>query len=207
MNDGLKQRLVGAVVLLALAVIFLPVFFQDRPVRQVDTETRIPPRPQVEPEEFSAPERPSDIDPAPEPEDMFVSDAGDDRPLMDAEDGSAADESAEAQAEPEAEPEPDNTEGADPEDDELEPGLDDGDIPRAWVVQVGSFQSAEAAARLRDRLQGEGYAAYTRRVRANERQINRVLIGPKVEKRQAQAIQNEVDELLGVNSLVTRFEP
>lgn len=42
MNDGLKQRIIGAVVLLALAVIFVPVIFDKERITPVDRNTQIP---------------------------------------------------------------------------------------------------------------------------------------------------------------------
>ena len=46
-DDGLKQRLIGAVVLLALGVIFLPVLFDRDRIEPIDQETLIPEAPEV----------------------------------------------------------------------------------------------------------------------------------------------------------------
>ena len=48
-DDGLKQRLIGAVVLLALAVIFIPVLFDRDKIEPIDQTTQIPPPPDIEP--------------------------------------------------------------------------------------------------------------------------------------------------------------
>jgi len=47
MNDGLKQRIIGAVVLLALAVIFVPVIFDKERITPVDRNTQIPIMPPI----------------------------------------------------------------------------------------------------------------------------------------------------------------
>lgn len=47
MDDGLKQRLVGAIVLVALAVIFIPMIFNDAKLGPEDIRVAIPPRPEV----------------------------------------------------------------------------------------------------------------------------------------------------------------
>ena len=47
MNDGLKQRIIGAVVLLALAVIFVPVIFDKERITPVDRKTQIPIMPPI----------------------------------------------------------------------------------------------------------------------------------------------------------------
>lgn len=47
MDDGLKQRLIGAIVLLAVAVIFLPVLFDRERIEPLDETTQIPIAPEV----------------------------------------------------------------------------------------------------------------------------------------------------------------
>ncbi len=71
MNDGLKQRIIGAFVLLALAVIFLPVLFNFSEERSVDTTTRIPAMPEIKPVTIAEPKRVEDVDPAPSPDQMY----------------------------------------------------------------------------------------------------------------------------------------
>ncbi|MBC6906914.1 succinate dehydrogenase [Saccharophagus sp. K07] len=72
LDDGLKQRVVGALVLLALAVIFLPVLFDRDPIAPVDRTSQIPPSPQVVTIEVGQPTIPREIPTAPEPELMYV---------------------------------------------------------------------------------------------------------------------------------------
>lgn len=71
-DDGLKQRLIGAVVLLAIAVIFLPVLFDRKRLEPIDTQTQIPAEPDIAPLIVEAPEPPTDMALAPEPQTMFV---------------------------------------------------------------------------------------------------------------------------------------
>lgn len=78
MNDGLKQRLIGALVLIALAMIFLPMFFDRENIQPVDRKTQIPvapvidarPVPEFEPPKMKTPIREM-VKP---PEDIFVPD-------------------------------------------------------------------------------------------------------------------------------------
>jgi len=46
-DDGVKQRLIGAVVLVALMIIFLPMFFGDRNVEIVDILSEMPAKPAI----------------------------------------------------------------------------------------------------------------------------------------------------------------
>ncbi len=71
-DDGLKQRLIGAVVLLALAVIFVPVLFDRNRLEPIDTQTRIPPEPSIESVVVDPPTPPNAAELAPEPSVMFV---------------------------------------------------------------------------------------------------------------------------------------
>ena len=71
MNVALKQRILGAVVLLALAAIFLPALlnFSDR--RAVDRTTQIPPQPDISPIDTPEPVRPEGITPAERDTEIF----------------------------------------------------------------------------------------------------------------------------------------
>lgn len=71
LDDGLKQRLVGAIALLALAVIFLPVLFDRDPIVPVDRTSQIPPPPEIVTVEIERPEQPDVVDLAPAPETMY----------------------------------------------------------------------------------------------------------------------------------------
>lgn len=71
-DDGLKQRLIGAVVLLAIAVIFLPVLFDRKRLEPIDTTSQIPPEPQIKPVIIEEPVAPKEVDLAPEPSEMYV---------------------------------------------------------------------------------------------------------------------------------------
>lgn len=195
MNSGLKQRLVGAVVLLAIAIIFVPSFLRERQVEPVSTKTLIPDRPQQETVNFESPTAPEGIDPAPAPESMFVPEETEQPVADDFEE--AQQQAAQVRSEePEAPSEP-------TPETEPEPGLEQG----AWVVQVASFRSSDSARNLRDRLQAEGHRAYTRSASTSAGEVTRVYIGPKVDRQEAETTKSAVDEALQLDSLILRFEP
>lgn len=188
MKEGLKQRLVGAFVLTALAVIFLPGFFKEQQGHSVDTDTLIPPQPQVETVKFATPVPTVEVEPAPAPETMF---------LPEGESDSAANSPVATNVAP-------PPESVAPE---LSAPPPESAIPDAWVVQVVSLSSKDAAIKLRDELQSEGHKAYTREVTTAAGVFNRVFIGPKLDKAEAQAIKAEMDSRFKVNAQVRRFEP
>lgn len=193
MKYTLKHRLVGAAVLAAIAVLFLPSFFKEKEVAPVSTKTMIPQRPGTVPVEFNAPQPVPGIEPAPAPEAMFAPDGvAPSEPQVAAASTHASSTSAKtaASASP-VNAMPLNAQG----------------LPEAWVVQVGSFATKEAANKVRDELQGEGFKAYVRSLPSSSGITSRVYIGPKLDKAQAQQIKAQIDKRLKVNSLVTHFQP
>jgi len=59
-DDGIKQRLIGAVVLVALMIIFLPMFFGSGDMEPVDILIEIPEKPPVPEFNITQPVKPSD---------------------------------------------------------------------------------------------------------------------------------------------------
>lgn len=196
MKYTLKHRLIGAAVLAAIAVLFLPSFFKEKQGYSVSTKSQIPPRPNITPEEFKAPEPVADIEPAPAPESMFApTEAAPESVSSSNAVSSVAPAIKSTVAAPVQPPAvsamPLNAQG----------------IPDAWVVQVGSFTNKEAANKLRDELQADGQKAYVRTVANDKGSISRVYIGPKLDKAQAQALKVQMDKRLKVNAMVMRFQP
>ena len=200
MRYTLKHRLIGAAVLAAVAVLLLPSFFKEKKEYQVNTKSQIPARPNVVPEEFKAPQPVPNIEPAPAPETMFVpTEAAPDQPLAAVSSASASSVAAVAKASvgsvkaqvSSVPAMPLNTQG----------------LPDAWVVQVGSFTTKEAANKLRDDLQADGQKAYVRTTTSGSGSISRVYIGPKLDKNQALALKEQMDKRLKVKSMVMRFQP
>ncbi len=194
MNSALKQRLVGAIVLIAIGVLVVPSFLRDRQVEPVSTQTLIPDRPAQETMTFEAPAAPENVEAAPDPDTMFMpEESGASQPVVDSleEAQSETDKVAEKEA-----PEP-----------EASPSETAADDSAAWVVQVASFRSTDTARALRDRLQEDGYRAYVRSATTSGGEVSRVYIGPKISRSEAEATKTAVDQALKVDALVLRFEP
>lgn len=71
LSENVKQRIVGASVLVALALVLFAVLFDFSDAPRVDTTSRIPPKPEIAPVEVPEPVRPENIDPAPAPEEAY----------------------------------------------------------------------------------------------------------------------------------------
>jgi len=188
-DDGLKQRLVGAVVLAALAVIFLPSLFDQDNRRRVSTTSKIPPVKLVVPATFKAPIRVEGISPAVSPDEMYqlVDEPEKAKPELDAKPKSAT-------SKPVSKPVP-------------KPSLNQQGVPKAWVVQVASFKTESRAKVLRDKLIAQNYKAYIRSLNTSKGPVSRVLVGPKIDQREAQKVKAQLDQALKVDTLIKRFEP
>ncbi|SHE89804.1 DedD protein [Microbulbifer donghaiensis] len=199
LNDGFKQRIVGALVLAALAVIFLPSLFDREGARYIDVTSQIPPAPDIQPIEIAAPEPVAGVAPAPAPGDAF-------QPEVPEQFSNPKAENVDTVAEAPVEAEPAAVEQPQTEKPESAPVLDAQGLPIAWVVQVASYRDEARANQLRARLMDKGYKAYTRSVTTSKGQFVRVFVGPNVSKADAQAVKRELDQLLKAQTLVLRFK-
>ena len=191
----IKQRFVGFVVLVAIAVIFWPVVFVT-PDDADDFELPVfemRPKPDVEVSEPREPvlnkadqallpkvpewqihiTQPVDIaSPAPEVD------------LVEADDEPHGQVSA------------------------LERGdFDEQGLPISWELQIATFSTLERAEEISHLLREKGHKAYVSPVTIDERSLFRVMIGPKLQKRRLINIQAAIDDYFSVQSIIVRFTP
>ncbi len=173
MDERLKRRLVGATVLVSLAVIFVPMLLEDGPVVSTTIdETNIPPRPDREFSSRVMPMEEDSLDSLPDEADA----------ALDTIDRSAADQQQAAESEAEAAEASDTT----AEQPDQAAGLREG--ISAWVVQVGSFSNQENAKKLESDLQQKKFPAFVEQTELDGKKLYRVLVGPEVDKKRAEQI-------------------
>lgn len=208
--DGLKQRVIGALVLVSLAVIFVPMLFDEphseRSSRVIDLPEE-PPFPEVnmpEPAEPVAPEaaapdyRLEEVAPAPESpvvESAPVS-APVDEPVEESAPATTANTSRVQDPEPEV---PASTSSEQP----ISSADYSNSLEGAWIVQLGSFGNAENARRLRDQAREKGYSSHLQEIARGDSVLTRVFCGPFAEKTEAERAKRALDSAFGLNSLVT----
>ena len=196
LDKGLKQRMVGALVLLALAVIFLPMLLsrEDESQRvQVDA-----------PEMPATPQAPDvELQPVAVPEPQLLPD----EPMSaDAQQGMGSDEPAVAEqptapitpVTPTAEPEPVVAAPA-----PVPSKLDANSLPISWSVQLASLSSTDGAQKLQKTLRSQGYNAYIRSFDG----MNRVFVGPLIERAEADRLRDQLNRQHKLNGFVVRFQP
>lgn len=194
MNEQLKQRLVGAAVLVLLAVIFIPIIL-DRPSEpEVRIEhPKLPPRSETE---FS-----SRVVPLSEPETTLVESerkrrvAAPAKPAEPSEPPAAAAESPamEVKTAPAPAPEPE------PKVPPAESG------PTAWAIQLGSFSSAQNASALRDRLRKMGYVAFIETARVDGKEITRVFVGPELARERAGELVKKLKAETDLEGMIVQY--
>ena len=191
LDKGLRQRMVGALVLVALAVIFLPMLFsrEDEPQRVVVDAPAMP----------QAPAMPSaELDPVSVPQ---VQDLPQE-PVP----GAGLEASAPVVEAPAvAVTEPAATKPAAAADVAPVPvsRLDANGLAVSWSVQLASLSSRASAESLQQTLRGKGYNAYIRNVDG----MNRVFVGPVIERAEADRLRDQLTRLQKLNGFVVRFQP
>jgi DedD protein len=202
MNNVLKQRLVGALILVALGVVFWPIIFVEPGEQGGAEEARIPQRPQVD---TTPVETPGMVGLRPSPEQVKEQPAPD-RPLL-----TLAPESPPPTTSGTAAPEPVKKTAVPVKKTRTEPPvkpvIDDQGVPVVWILRVASVSSSSRADELRKRLLEMGYKAYTKKIKSGDKTLYRVYVGPKAEKAKLAKIQPQIDAEFGVTSMISRYYP
>ncbi len=194
MERALKERIIGATVLVVVVVLVVPIFLDGPPAdgeivtervllpgqSDQETQTVVLERDRTEPvpaantsDDAGEPASPVAAEPEQQdepPEPVVIR-----RP-------EPSTMSAKPEPEPEAEPErasPAAAEAAEPE-----PTSSTG----MWAVQLGSFSNKDNAERLAADLRKQGYAAFLSKLETDNGTLHRVRIGPQKDRDAAEAI-------------------
>lgn len=189
LDKGLRQRMVGALVLVALAVIFLPMLFsrEDELQRVVVDAPAMPQSPAMPSAELDPVSVPQVEDLPQEPVPGVGPDAG--APVVEAP-VAAEPEVAKSTAVPVITPPPVSR-------------LDANGLAVSWSVQLASLSNRASAESLQQTLRGKGYNAYIRNVDG----MNRVFVGPVIERAEADRLRDQLTRLQKLNGFVVRFQP
>jgi len=193
MDVLLKQRLVGATVLVALGVIFVPLILEG-PSQTLVPEMEALPEPgdqviSAPLESFPAP----DAIPA-EPDTAII--------LTDPQPAAVSEAPAEP-AQPVAEPEPESEPVVAAPEPETKPAKS---APLgSWVVQMGSFSSEQNALRLRDKLRKNGFVTQVEKARIDGKQRFRVRVGPFLERAEAEQSRKQIKDKLTLKGRVLSY--
>jgi len=76
-----------------------------------------------------------------------------------------------------------------------------------FAVQLGAFGNAEEANKLRDRARAAGFSAFVEQVRTDKGTLNRVRIGPVVNRADADKLKGQVAAKLGIGDALVKPHP
>nr|WP_211162850.1 SPOR domain-containing protein [Alteromonas ponticola] len=187
----MQNRLIGTVIVVALAVIFLPDFLDGKKERKSETFAEIPAppakKPIVNPEPFptdrveKAAQRPIEIvDEKPVDEPVHVA-----QKLEQAADSAQDDDLAK------------QTVVSKPDVKEQDAG---------WVIQLGSFRHQKNVRQLLTKLEKAGYRAFSRPIKTSSGPLTKVFVGPDLQKSKLDSAIPHLQELTGLKGKVTTFD-
>ena len=200
MERRLKERLIGAAVLVMIAVILIPMILDDRSEREIAiTETNIPQRPKDNFNSRIVPLQESELTPISENPATEELDA---EPLLDL--------MTEEQVSMETLPE--QAEAVEEQITKKEINkVSEKRLPAsnmgatAWVVQLGSFSSEENAKGLKDKLRKSGYPAFVEPVNRKSGIAYRVRVGPEILRSDAEQLRQKLQETMQIKGIVIRY--
>ena len=219
MNFLLKQRLIGAIVLVALGVIFIPMFLEG-PKEPVVPDMQSVPRQEIMPpagesQGFAETEKvlplpPMSVINQPQPEkkepeqnqqkraaEKKLEETGQNKPV-------APETKPKVKSEQPPKTAPvksatstikTETKPADPSADKL----------GSWIIQAGSFSSQKNAFALRDKLRKAGYVTQVERVVIGKGETYRVRIGPYLDRDKAESNIDKLNKAFQLNSRVMSY--
>ncbi len=223
MDEAAKRRLVGAAVLVALAVIFVPMLI-EQDEEDVGEPILIPDPPALDggvdsDAGWSGADSTFD-QPLPEPDDLLMP-LPTPEPPPSALDSESAPAGARSTPQGEASTPRRASEASAPAPTTRSEQGRSGSTGRsdlapagpkpvpagtnAWVIQVASLASPEAARELQDELRAKGYPAFVEQADVRGRRYYRVRIGPEVERRRADQLAEQLAADTGGQPLVQRY--
>lgn len=172
---NLKHRIIGAVILVSLAVIFLPLIFSERePPAELKAISEIPGKGEA-----------PDATPAPAP-----SSAAEYAPPTPVPEVSTA-VPEKTSAAPEKAPAKTASAGAKP--------------AKGWAVQVGVFANTANAAKLADKLKGQGHHVLLENIAQGGEKRVRLRVGPFADKTAAQQAQAKIQKANGIAGAIQAY--
>ena len=187
MDRALKERIIGAAVLVIFVVLVVPVFLDGPPESGEIVSERVPlPGQAAEGETRTV---------------VLDRDRDEPVPVAAAEPEKQRAQQAEttAAAPPDSRPEPETEREIEPEPAPTEPATRQetpaADSPTGmWAVQLGSFGNQENAERLAADLRKQGFAAFLSQLSTGSGQLHRVRIGPQKDRESAEAVAQRLAE-------------
>ncbi len=183
MTEQLKKRLIGAAVLVSLAVIFIPILIEEERPRQSIINSNIPPEPAVKhPNTFLAED---DVEQQRKNIEFGES-------IKPAQDTQVKELNTTEQQTQHAAQQPEKVV-------KTRVGL------TSWMIQAGSFSSQENANRLVADLRAAGYDTHLETAQVKKLTVYRVRVGPEIDKANADKMAKDISKKFVVTAKVIQY--
>lgn len=200
MHQRLKERLVGAAVLIFIAVVFIPMFLTGPIDAGSINETNIPERTT---EKFNSRLIPLNNSVTPDAPINMDAEVVEEQPnIDDRNDDSIVKENVETSSKPES---ISAAEGSS-KNSETNKTVKDKQVGlTAWVVQLGSFSSKVNADKLNLTLRKSGFPAFVEPLEKNNEVAYRVRVGPELLRADADALLKKIKENTKLDGIVLNY--
>lgn len=190
MEITVKQRLAGAIVLIALGVIFIPMLLDGAGMMEKDRlEMRLPPKPR-----YDFP-RHIEVEPLPEPVKEEVVSTKEEKITEKPE---AVKQPEPEKPKPIARPSKSQSTAPSTKTTSKSPAL------TTYVIQVGSFGERKNALALRDKLRKAGFTAYVETTKASGKEMTRVKVGPVLKRTEAESLLQSLSKKMKLKGQIVK---
>ncbi len=188
MTTALQNRLVGTIILVALAVIFLPDFLDGKKESNQDLFVDLPAQPKAKSVADATQLDESQVKEKAVREIEIVTD----EPVDDLPPDVPSEGEANTATNSLAEDTTISTESDNPQE------------RAGWVVQLGVFRHDKNVRELLSKLQNAGYRAFSRPVKTQSGELTKVFVGPDLQK---EKLEESIPHLLALTNLKGRITP
>jgi DedD protein len=222
-ENSLKQRIIGAIVLIALAIIFLPAILKDK-ASSGTFVSKIPAKPE-ELDNYQVDTQKIDDLMAAQKMVKESAQASNNKQATvqtsdpDSKDKVVNDDILQQRAQHQSEANKRKTKQSEPNSEKLtskdisvkteqgESKISDAYRDAAWVVQVASFSNESNAKKMVTKLKASNYKAYRRKVSSANKTVFRIFVGPYIEKKDAEKAISAISKLSESSAVLRAFDP
>ena len=201
MQQKLKERLVGAAVLVAVAVIFIPIILTDSPEPEAIQGSNIPEKPETNFSSRITPLLENDEKSSSTPIDAINIQA------EDSQEENKQNTTQEIVVEKVISVDDNNAEKESTKKDERkkEVGVKDDVGLSAWIIQLGNFTNEENAQSLNEKLRKSGYPAFVEPLKKNGQISYRVRVGPEIKRSDADLLLEKLKDKMKLDGIVVSY--
>jgi DedD protein len=200
-TSALQNRLVGTVIIVAIAVIFLPDLLSGKQPSNKELFVELPPRPAIKTVQRPASFSTQGVKEAVTRKIEIVNETALDEPAVKSSTQTAQ--------------ETENKVPAATQQVAVVNSLEEGTVIESdqqrllagagWVVQLGSFRHQKNVKELLAKLEKGGYRAFSRPVQTSSGTLTKVFVGPDLQKKRLEKALVHLKDLTGLQGRVTPF--